>query len=87
MHGLLQLAGKRGVHAALALYPAFAFKSRRHDPDVKMGFAPAAIGARGARMAGMAMAFIHHIQRNRRKAGGQFFPDDIGDRHWTNISP
>ena len=86
MHRPLQLIGKRGINPALAFHPAYAFEGGRYDPDMEMGFALAAIGASGARMASVAMALIHHVQRKRRKAGVQFPADGIGDRHPANIA-
>ena len=76
-----QLVGQRGIDTALAFDAGDAIKSGRHDPDMEMGLALAAIAARGAGMAGMAVAFVHHIQRRRRESGGQFLPNCVRDRH------
>ena len=41
----------------------------------------------GPRMAGMAMAFIHHFQALGRKSGGQFLPDSVGNAHKRTSRP
>ena len=77
MHRTAQLVGQSGIDPALAFDAGDAIKSGRHDPDMEMGLALAAIATRGAGMAGVAMAFVHHIQRQGREAGVQFLPNCV----------
>jgi hypothetical protein len=58
-----QLVLQGGVDAALTLHTCDALKRSRNQPDMKMGFAMAAIVARGAGMAGMARALILNFQQ------------------------
>ena len=72
MHRATELIGQGGIDAALSFHPIYAVKSVGNDAHMEMGFTLAAIIARRAGMTGMAMAFIHHIQRQRRKRSRQF---------------
>src|SRR3954467_10929203 len=53
---------------------------------MKMSLALAAVGARGAAMAGMPGAFVLYFQRNGREGGGQFLLDGGGDAHSQGTS-
>lgn len=81
MHRAAQLVRQCGMDAALTLHARGAFKGRRHQTDMKMGFSDAAIVARGAGMAGMGGAFVADLDGDGRESGGQFVPDGIGYAH------
>jgi hypothetical protein len=84
MHWPLQLIGERGIDAALTFHSACAFKRCRHDPDMEMGFALAAVGARGATVTRMTRTFIDHIQRGGCESSDQFLPDCVCNGHFAN---
>ena len=81
MHLIRQFVRQSIINAALALDPRQAGEFGRHDADGKMGFALAAVIARGAGMAGMAAAFVLNDQQAGRKCGGEFFADAVGNAH------
>ena len=70
MNGPGKLVFQHGIDATLTFHPAKTFEGRRHEPDMEMGFTPAAILAGGAGMPGMAGAFVHDVHFVGRKGGG-----------------
>ena len=86
MHGAVQFRGQRGMDAALAFHPRTPSKACRHQPDMEMGFALAAIVAGGAAMAGMAGAFVRHLQRRRARRRRSVFADGVGNAHASRTS-
>ena len=85
MHRTSQFILKRGMDAALAFHPGQSFKRSRHDADLEMGFTHTAIVARRPGMAGMAGAFIHHLQANGRKGGSQLVTNGVGNCHGGEV--
>src|ERR1043165_2273731 len=81
MNRARKLILERGMDPALALHPRKAFESRGHQSNMKMGFARAAVGARGAGMPAVAGALILDLQRFGRKSCCQFFPHAGGNAH------
>ena len=62
--------GGMGINPALAFHPRDPVEGGRYDLHMEMSLALAAVVACGAGMAGMAGAFIPHIQCDRRESGG-----------------
>ena len=60
LNGTTVLIG--GVNAPLSFQPRQALKTRRNDPDLEMGFSFATVLANRTRMAGVAIAFVGHLQ-------------------------
>ena len=85
MYGSGQFRRQGGIDAALTFDPIDAVKGLRHQADMEMGFALAAIVAGGAAMAGVACAFVAHIQRLRRESCGQFVMNGIGNAHGAKL--
>jgi len=85
MDGARQLVLQRGIDPALAFHPRQPFERRRDQPDMKMGFALAAVIARGAGMAGMAGALIFDLKRHRRKDRCQLLPHGGCDTHMFEV--
>jgi len=77
----LQFLFQHGMNAALAFDPGKTLKGAGYQAHMEMGFAMAAIVAGGAGMAGVTGAFVPHLQRQRRKGGGQFLRHGVGDFH------
>lgn len=81
MHGRFQLLFQRGVNAPLALDARKPLERGRNHADMEMGFTLTAIVTRGAGMAGMAGAFVLHVQRHWGESRGEFLPDGVSDFH------
>lgn len=81
MHGRFELLLQNGVNAPLAFDARQPLEDGGNQMDMKMGFPMASIVTRGAGMTRMAGAFVPHLKRQRRKSGGQFLPNGIGDFH------
>lgn len=81
MHRTAQLLRQDGMDAALALDAADAVKGGRHHANMEMGLALAAIRARCAGMAGMAMAFVRDFDKGRRESGDQFPLNGVCNAH------
>ena len=77
MHRTGQFDGQDLVHGAMPLYPAFAFKRRRHNINTEMGFA---FRPRPG-MAGMQAGFIDNLKALRCKRFGQPFFNTIFNTH------
>ena len=69
MHRSGKFLGQRGMDTALAFDSRHAFERGRHDADMEMSLALAAVIARGAAMARMAGALVIHLQRGWRESG------------------
>jgi len=82
-----QLVLQRGIDAALAFHPGQAFKRSRHDADLEMGFPDTAVAPRRPGMAGMAGAFVHHLQAKGRESSGQFVTNGSGNGHGVEVPP
>ena len=80
-----KLVLQRRMNAALPLHPRHAFEGGRDQPDMEMGFAPAAIIARGAGMTGMAGALVLDVQGQGRECGCQLLADIGGDTHKAEV--
>ncbi len=68
---------QRGMNAALAFNPGYAFKGGGYDLDREMAFAARPVPG----MARMQRAFIPHRQFQRREGGGEFAVYAFCDGH------
>ena len=76
-----KLARKRLVHHAVTLDPALPFEGVGHDIDPVMGFSTGPV----ARVAGMLVGFIDHVQARRGKRPRQPLNHAIPSAHGVGL--